>query len=97
MLSHDSALIFYSECWPCPVKSQEVGDVVVSGNLAHIQGVKPTLQLRTAAQDPPPSVVAASSLIWAGLCADLASECGLSQDLAAAFSRVAEFFSGLPR
>lgn len=40
-------------------------------------------------QPPPPT--------WAGPFADLANECGLSQDLAAAFSRVAEFFSGLHR
>ena len=37
---------------------------------------------------PPPQT-------WAGPFADLASKCGLSPDLAVAFSRVAEFFSGL--
>jgi len=43
-----------------------------------------------ASLEPPPQT-------WAGPFVDLASKCGLSQDLAAAFSRVAEFFSGLHR
>ena len=38
--------------------------------------------------EPPPQT-------WAGPFADLASKCGLSHDLAAAFSRIAEFFSNL--
>ena len=46
---------------------------------------------------PVPSSLEPPRPTWAGPFADLASECGLSQDLAAAFSRVAEFFSGLHR
>jgi hypothetical protein len=42
-----------------------------------------------------PSSLDAPPQTWAGPFADLASKCGLSEDLAAAFSRVAEFFSGL--
>ncbi len=38
--------------------------------------------------EPPPQT-------WAGPFADLASECGLGQDLAAAFALVAKFFTGL--
>jgi len=38
--------------------------------------------------EPPPQA-------WAGPFAEMAGKCGLSQDLAAAFSRVAEFISGL--
>jgi hypothetical protein len=44
---------------------------------------------------PVPSSLGPPPQTWAGPFADLASQCGLSQDLAAAFSRVAEFFSGL--
>jgi hypothetical protein len=44
---------------------------------------------------PVPSSLEPPPPTWAGPFADLASECGLSQDLAAAFSRVAEYFSGL--
>ena len=39
---------------------------------------------------PPPQT-------WAGPFADMASKYDLSQDMAAAFSKVAEFFSGLQR
>jgi len=44
---------------------------------------------------PVPSSLGPPPQTWAEPFADLASKCGLSQDLAAAFSRVAEFFSGL--
>ena len=44
---------------------------------------------------PVPSSLEPPPQAWAGPFADLASKCGLSQDLAAAFSRVAKFFSGL--
>ena len=41
-----------------------------------------------ASLGPPPET-------WAGPFAEMASKCGLNQDLAAAFSRVAEFITGL--
>lgn len=44
---------------------------------------------------PVPSPLEPPPQAWAGPFADLASKCGLSQDLTAAFSRVAKFFSGL--
>ncbi|MCX6924853.1 MAG: nucleotidyl transferase AbiEii/AbiGii toxin family protein [Verrucomicrobia bacterium] len=44
---------------------------------------------------PVPSSLEPPPQAWAGPFADLASKCGLIQDLTAAFSRVAKFFSGL--
>lgn len=44
---------------------------------------------------PVPSPLGAPPQAWAGPSAEMAGNCGLSQDLAAAFSRVAEFISGL--
>ena len=44
-----------------------------------------------------PSSLEAPPQTWAGPFADMASKCGLGQDLATAFALVAEFFSGLPR
>lgn len=44
---------------------------------------------------PVPSSLEPPPQAWAGPFAELAGKCGLSQDLAAAFSRVAEFISGL--
>lgn len=46
---------------------------------------------------PVPSLLQPPPQTWAGPFADLASKCGLSPDMAAAFSRVAEFLSGLHR
>jgi len=46
---------------------------------------------------PLPSSLGAPPQAWAGPFEEMASKCGLSQDLAAAFSRVAEFISGLRR
>jgi len=44
---------------------------------------------------PVPSSLEPPPQAWAGPFAEMAGKCGLSQDLAAAFSRVAEFISGL--
>jgi hypothetical protein len=44
---------------------------------------------------PVPSPLGGPPQAWAGPFAEMAGKCGLSQDLAAAFSRVAEFISGL--
>ena len=44
---------------------------------------------------PVPSPLAAPPQAWAGPFAEMAVKCGLSQDLAAAFSCVTEFISGL--
>ena len=46
---------------------------------------------------PVPSSLGPPPQTWAGPFAEMAGKCGLSQDLAAAFSRVAEFISGLRR
>ena len=45
---------------------------------------------------PVPSPLGAPPQAWAGPFAEMAGKCGLSQDLAAAFSRVAEFIARLP-
>jgi hypothetical protein len=44
---------------------------------------------------PVPSSLEPPPQAWAGPFAEMAGKCGLSQDLAAAFSRVVEYFSGL--
>jgi hypothetical protein len=44
---------------------------------------------------PVPSSIGPLPQTWAGPFLEMASKCGLNQNLAAAFSRVAEFFSGL--
>jgi len=46
---------------------------------------------------PVPSPLGAPPQAWAGPFAEMAGKCGLSQDLGAGFSRVAEFISGLYR
>ena len=57
------------------------------------QSIEATFRRRDT--HPVPSSLEPPPQTWAGPFADLASECGLGQDLAAAFSRVAEFLSGL--
>jgi hypothetical protein len=59
------------------------------------QCIKATFRRRDT--HPVPSSLEPPPQTWAGPFVDLGSQCGLSQDLAAAFSRVAEYFSGLPR
>ena len=46
---------------------------------------------------PVPSSLGPPPQAWAGPFADMAGKCGLSQDLAAAFSGIAEFVSGVQR
>jgi len=46
---------------------------------------------------PVPSSLGPPPQTWAGPFLEMASKCGLSQDLAAAFSCIAEFVSGVQR
>jgi hypothetical protein len=70
--------------------------LIESGTLDSIRvGQCITATFRRRDTHPVPSSLGPPPQAWAGPFAEMAGKCGLSQDLAAAFSRVAEFISGL--